>query len=43
MGFIIHNYLEYPEDEEGNKDDKGLVGNQEKLFYKAIKMKKSES
>lgn len=42
MDSIIYNYLEYLKDKKGNKDNEKLVGNQEKLHLKTIKMKKLE-
>ena len=40
MGLNIYNYLEYLKDKKGNKDDKKLVDDQERLRFRIIKIKK---
>lgn len=40
VGSNIRNHLEYPKDEEGNKDNERLGGNKKRLHLETMKMKK---
>ena len=42
MGSNIHNYSEYLKDEEGNKDNEGLMSNQKRLHLETMKIKKPD-